>query len=310
MPYSLTKADRVYKTFVDCGRDEEETAKKLGIKVSSVSRALRRYREFFKGKTKRGDKKNVLIFDIETSPIEAYVWSLWKQTIQPAQIIKDWSILSWAAKWLDEGEIMTGNSWDDGGDVRDDYECAKGLASLLHKADIIVAHNGDKFDIKRVNTRLLKHGLGEPAPFKSVDTLKIVKSRFAISSNRLDYVGEFLGIGRKVKHEGFELWRKVLHGDKEAQDNMLKYNVGDIVLLEQVYNAIRSWDKRCPNVNLDFEDRRCPCCGSENLKQVGDAYTNVSTFIALQCYDCGKYSRTGYNKKTKEDMQMTQRNIV
>ena len=285
-----------------------KAAEFFNMTIGTVERYQRKYLNEQCDEAKR--TKRVLVFDIETAPMEAYVWSMWKNDISQEQLIQDWSILCWAAKWLDSDEIITSASWREGDDVRDDKACSLALASLLDEADIVVGHNADKFDIKRVNTRLLKHGIDEPSPFKSVDTLKIAKHRFAISSNRLDFIGDFLGVGRKVKHEGFSMWKSVLEGDSDAQERMLHYNVGDITLLEQVYLAIRPWDKRNPNINLEFSEPRCPCCGSERLKEIGDAFTNVSTFTAVKCKDCGKYSRYGSNKKTKEEMQRTLRNIV
>ena len=253
--------------------------------------------------------KNILIFDIETAPVIAYVWGLWKQTIPTNHVIEDWSILCWAAKWLGESEIFTGNSWDKG-KVRDDKQCCKGLADLLDKAHIVVAHNGDKFDVKRLNTRLLYHGIKQPSPFKSVDTLKIAKSKFSISSNRLDYIGKYLNIGRKLETSGFKLWQEVLSGCKESQQRMLDYNIGDVNLLEQVYLALRPWDSRHPNVNIQFNDRRCPVCGSKKLKKIDDVYTPVNKFSAHVCKECGKYSRTAQPMKTRKHLDNTQRNIT
>src|SRR5690606_10614258 len=42
----------------------------------------------------------VLVFDIETSPIIAHVWSLWDQNVGLNQIMTEWHIMSWSAKWL------------------------------------------------------------------------------------------------------------------------------------------------------------------------------------------------------------------
>jgi hypothetical protein len=123
-------------------------------------------------------------------------------------------------------------------------------------------------------------------------------------------VGKYLGVGRKVTHEGQELWNLVLAGNKDARQRMIEYNIGDVTLLEQVYLVIRSWDKRHPNVNIQFDERNCPVCGSNNLRDIDAVYTPVSKFEAKVCKDCGKYSRTGTHKKNKTEMGRTQRNIV
>ena len=56
----------------------------------------------------------ILLFDIETSLMEVYVWGLYKQFIPHTNIIKDkngeektWYVLSWAAKWLYDENIIS-----------------------------------------------------------------------------------------------------------------------------------------------------------------------------------------------------------
>ena len=44
----------------------------------------------------------ILIFDIETSPMEAYAWGTFKENIPIQRIKKDWFVMTWAAKWLDQ----------------------------------------------------------------------------------------------------------------------------------------------------------------------------------------------------------------
>jgi len=254
--------------------------------------------------------KKILIFDIETAPMKGYFWGTKKQYINPPQILEDWSILCWAAKWLDGDEIFTDATWLTGKKVRDDKKISKSLANMLSAADIVVAHYGDGFDIKRLNTRLLFHNLAQPTPYKSIDTCKISKSMFSVTSNSLDFLGDYLKVGCKVKHQGFQMWIDVLNGCKKAQQKMLEYNVGDITLLEDVYLKLRHWDKRHPNVNVQFDKIRCPVCGSRNLRDIDDVYTPVAKYSAKVCKDCGKYSRTAQHKKTKEEMGRTQRNVV
>ena len=154
---------------------DDKAVEFFNVTHETLGRYRRKRRDYVYGDPL--ERKRVLVFDIETAPMEAYVWSMWKNDISQDQLIQDWSILCWAAKWLDGTEIYTGCSWLDNNNVRDDKACCLALRTLLDMADIVVAHNGDKFDIKKVNTRLLKHGIKQPSPYKSVDTLKIAKSR-------------------------------------------------------------------------------------------------------------------------------------
>jgi len=281
----------------------EQTCEALSITRATLDRYMRQVNSGI-------EEKSVLLFDIETAPYEGYFFDRWKQNISMSMVKEDWSVLCWAAKWLDKPDMTDSCSWRTGACVRDDKACMLALHGLLSQADIVVAHNGDKFDIKRVNARFVKHGLEPPKPFKSVDTLKIAKKKFAFPSNRLDDLGEFLGVGRKVKHEGFEMWRKVLDGDPEAQDKMLEYNIGDIILLEQVYLKLRPWDHGHPNVNLDYTVKRCTVCGSPHLARDGEVCTGVSTFAAYQCVKCGHWMRGKVNLKDKDEMNRTMRNAI
>jgi len=46
-----------------------------------------------------------LIIDIETSPVMAKVWSLWKQNVSLDQIEDDWFIMSYSCKWLGDEDV-------------------------------------------------------------------------------------------------------------------------------------------------------------------------------------------------------------
>ena len=53
------------------------------------------------------DLPRILLFDIETAPMEVFVWGLYKQFIPHTNVIKDWFVLSWSAKWLYEDKILS-----------------------------------------------------------------------------------------------------------------------------------------------------------------------------------------------------------
>lgn len=261
-------------------------------------------------KIEEGKIKKVLLFDIETAPIKAWVWGCWKQDVYPVQIIEDWSVLSWAAKWLGSPDVMHDAPWENGSDVRDDRKTCQSLHRLMDEADVLIAHNGKDFDVRRINTRFLIHGFGPPKPYKIIDTLKIARANFAFTSNRLDELGKSLGIGRKVEHEGFELWKKVIAGEGDARPRMSEYNVGDVVLLEPIYLALRAWDTRHPNVNLEFDVLRCSACSSKALRRKGEVYTPVNSYCAYQCVKCGHWMRGTTSTLLKEERGVIGRNVV
>ena len=123
----------------------------------------------------------VLIIDIETSPIMGKVWSLWKQNVSLDQIEEDWYIMSFAAKWLGQEGV---EYMDCRRSIGKDKKLLKRLHELLEQADIVVAHNGDKFDIPKINARFILNGFQPPSPYKSVDTVKVAKKTFNFTSNK------------------------------------------------------------------------------------------------------------------------------
>lgn len=243
---------------------------------------------------------NVLVFDIETSPLMVYTWGIWNQNIPTDNILKDWMILTWSAKWLFEDKMYSARIKPSEIKRNDDKRVVKALWSLIDEADIVIAHNGNKFDIKRMNTRFLKHGLNLPSPYQSIDTLLHARKKFNIISNRLDYIASnFLGIEGKMETEK-GLWKKAIEGDREALHTMDVYCQQDVRVLEDVYLHLRPYIQPHPNIGLlESSDKpQCPCCGSTDLKPIGDYNTYVNTYMSFRCPN-GSISRSRVNATPK-----------
>jgi RNase P subunit RPR2 len=253
----------------------------------------------------------ILLFDIETSPLLANIWSLWTEVRDFKFVDVDWYVLSWSAKWLDSGKITTKALPDFKlykKDPTNDIKLLEEIWHLLDEADIVVGHNAKKFDCKKLNTRFVMHGMKPPSPYKIVDTLQAAKTNFSFTSNRLDALGKILGVGSKLTHDGFGMWRDCLNGDMSAWKKMKMYNRRDVVLLEKIYIKILPYIRNHPNVNLskDVDKLYCTVCGSSHIHRRGYAYTGVSKFAQYVCLDCGKWSRSRNNMLDKED----KRNIL
>lgn len=173
------------------------------------------------------------------------------------------------------------------------------LWNLFNQADIIIGHNGDKFDIRKSNTRFIEHGLTPPDPYKTIDTLKAARKYFSFNSNKLDDLGRRLGIGRKIKTGGFELWLGCINGDIKAWNLMKKYNRQDVLLLERVYLKLRPWIDNHPNLSI-LSDRidACPTCASTHLQSRGMGITQTGSYRRFQCTNCGAWSRGPAKKVT------------
>lgn len=231
------------------------------------------------------------LLDIETAPLKGYFWRVWKENIAPSQLLDEWYILTWAGKWLDEDEVYY-DSVHLHGDHTDDGPILDSIHNFLDAADIIVAHNGDRFDIPKINARFLQGGYIPPSPYKQIDTFKVAKRQFAFTSNRLDAIARYLGLGEKLSTGGFELWKRCLDGDEEAFETMVEYNIQDVYLLEEVYKRMRPWIPNHPNVgNLSDQPHVCPKCGSSHVQKRGYSYTQVGRYQRYQCMSCGGWSR-------------------
>lgn len=244
----------------------------------------------------------ILVFDIETSPLRGYFWSLWKQNISTNQILSDWFMLTWSAKWLFSEEVLSDKLTRDEVLEQDDSRITKSIFDLIDEADITISHNGDKFDIRRLNTRFIYHKLGTPSSYQNIDTLKHARKQLSISSNKLDYLGEFFGLGRKIDTGGFNLWNRCMMGDSNALREMQEYCDQDVKLLEDVYLHLRPFIKPHPNLGLHISDdiHRCPTCASDQLVPTGDYYTTVSIYTEFKCTSCGANCRSRKaNKKAK-----------
>lgn len=249
-------------------------------------------------KTKFGTNKavggaKILVFDIETAPSLAYTWGKWQQNIHDEQLINDWFMFTWSAKWLFEKEIYNAKLTSQEAIDQDDKRITYSIWKLLDEADIVIGHNIKKFDIKKLNARFLIHGFGTPSSYEIIDTLLHARKSFAVHSNKLDYLANVLGVGSKVNHEGFSMWKKCYNGDEEALTKMAEYNDGDIKINEEVYLEIRPFIKPHPNLGLFINDdiSRCPCCGSDQLDPTGDYYTTTNTYPEYKCKSCGSNSR-------------------
>jgi uncharacterized protein YprB with RNaseH-like and TPR domain len=227
-----------------------------------------------------------LFFDIETSPNIGYFWRTgYNLSIQPHDIIEERRIICISYNWEDEDKIYT-LTWDKN---QCDKQMLIDFLKVANTSDEIIAHNGDRFDMKWLRTRCIFHRVPMFPSYKTLDTLKKAKSGFNFNSNKLDYIAQFLGVGAKVKHRGFDMWKDVLNGSKEAMKEMVVYCEGDIIVLKDVFQTMQNYIK--PNThagvlggNLKFS---CSCCGSENIILLKNLVTTLGTIKRLmECQDC------------------------
>lgn len=240
----------------------------------------------------------VLLFDIETSPeIGAYFDRYRENNIIWTD--QSWYMMSFSYKWLGQKTTYVKGLPDYPSyekEPTNDLHLVSELWELFNEADIIIGHNGDRFDIRKTNARFISHGLLPPSPSKTIDTLKVAKKYYKFESNRLDAIGEQLGLGRKLQTGGYQLWKDCMNGDLKAWAKMKRYNKQDVILLEQVYMVFAPWmHNHMATQAIDEDTPRCqnPNCHSKNLQKRGWEQTNsgLSKYQRYYCKDCGKWGR-------------------
>lgn len=243
----------------------------------------------------------ILMFDIETSSIVAKVWGLFDQNISLNQIDQDWFVLSYAAKWYGETDIF----YEDQRSVTpisNDSKMLEGIHKLLSEADYVCGHNAARFDVKKLNTRFIKHNMKPLPQLNVIDTLKIAKRIAAFTSNKLEYLAKFLGCetGKSShgKFSGMELWNETMLGNVEAFVEMEAYNKTDVIVLEQVYEKLAKYD---PSINFQssYQKLICSCLCTEFFKH-GFRYTKTGVFKVFECKKCGKSSTAKENLIDKD----------
>lgn len=243
----------------------------------------------------------VLLFDIETSPLTAHIWSKWQNGVQDDAILEDWCILCFSAKWLFNEDVIAFRLTEEELINRDDSRIVKELWNLLNRADIVIAHNLERFDNKKANARFFKYQLGLPLPFQRIDTLLHARKKLAITSNKLDFLAQFLGVeGKMETPKG--MWKKVMQNDYSSLVSMDEYCQQDVRALEDVYLKLRPYIQPHPNLGLYITENThsCPSCGSEDLKWGGEYTTMANVYDAFRCNSCGSIGRSRTTKITKK----------
>jgi len=243
------------------------------------------------------------------------VWGLWKTTVSMKQLIQDVYVLNWAAKWHGSDEVL----WDAlynypkeyKKDPTDDSKILETIHALIEEADYVIGHNGDNFDLPTLNARFIKHGMAPPSTYRKIDTLKIARREFKFTSNRLDSLGDFLGVGRKIDTGGFELWREVvLDHNRKSFEHMVDYCIQDVLLLEDVYDRLKAWDPKHPALHIGGEKPACNTCGSHDVVKWGFYRTNTNRYQKYKCNSCGHNMRSRTAEKTtKEERQAILRSM-
>lgn len=240
-----------------------------------------------------------LIIDIETSPMLGYFWRLGKAHMGIDNVLEHSKLLTVGYRWSDD--VYTTVHHEHRRYVHS-YEDLLWLVKYkLDEADVVVAHNGAKFDIPYLNAQFAKYNIPPPKPFILVDTLLIARKNFELGGNSLANLAKFLGVEVQkkdhAKFAGMSLWKEFMAGNPEAVQEMTEYNRADVDCLHQVYEKLKPFAHNLPPVaNIDgLQGLVCPFCGSHKVQQRGYRFTKVGKYSRYFCTSCTKWSTSRKN---------------
>lgn len=244
-----------------------------------------------------------LFFDIETSPNLVYCWRTgYDLKITHDCIAEERAIICICWKWAGENRVFK-LVWDHGDKHPDEYMLEK-FAQIITKSDEAIGHNGDRFDIPWLRTRCLLYNIPFPPQITTIDTLKSARGKFYFNSNKLDYIGKFLGLEGKLDTGGFDTWKKVMNGDQTALNHLVKYCKQDVRLLEQIFDRMNPYLPAKTSIATEFH--HCPECGLDTAI-VSKTRTTAAGYkrVQLVCNNCGKYNTIAASKVPEDRVPQT-----
>jgi len=239
------------------------------------------------------NKPRILFFDIETSPILGYSFGIYETNI--VHIVRDIHIMCFAYMWSDD-KVLKVHALPEyktyKKDKFNDKELLKDLHALIESADIVIGHNGDRFDIRIANSRFIQQGLKPLDKIDTEDTLKQARGRFKFTSNKLTDLARYAGLGQKIDTGGIKLWIDCENGDLKQWSRMSKYCKHDVKLLHGVWEWLHLWVQHKYNMNTHNDTSySCSNCGSSKVSKNGTRITMSGKYQKFQCNDCGRTMR-------------------
>lgn len=248
-------------------------------------------------------KPKILIWDVETSYVRARVWHTGKQYVGHDKIIEGdrTKIICLAYKWVGEKKVHS-ITWNNRTQNCDSL--VKKFSKVIEQADVAIAHNGDRFDVRQYNTQCLM-AKEKPVTWPTTeDTLKQLRRVFYLPSYRLDYVARLL-FGEGKNPMNFNDWVDIIEGKNQkirdaALKKMVKYCKKDTLLLERAWLRLAPYLEPKANRSLIENGHRdgCPSCGSEKVQKKGWRTTKAGRYQRFICQSCGHSFKSNKMEKS------------
>lgn len=227
----------------------------------------------------------ILLIDMELSYATYFKYPTKKPVYDsPDNIIDEQFCVCVAWKWHHESSVYSLAVKK----PHKDLEIAKKLHKLFDEADVIVAHNGDAFDIKHAHTLFAKHGLTPVGKKKTIDTLKVARKYFNFSGNSLGKLLRLFNIGDKDEKPD---WKLLTLGDKKEIEKAEKYCRMDVIGLENIFVKLRPFMHDYPTLRAYREvPEQCDMCGCKTLRNKGVSWRSGNKYVKrIKCLneECG-----------------------
>lgn len=202
-------------------------------------------------------------------------------------------ILCGSYKWIGENKVHTITHKDREAfreKPNDDKEICRRLAEVIEEADLVVTWNGKSFDMRFLQTRMLKHRLGYLPPVPHEDALLTARARLKMRRS-LDNVQKFFGLGHKKTDLNIETWMSAGAGNWKALQYVIHHCEQDVLVLEEAYNLISPMSRVHPSVAIiNGEPEGCPFCGKKHLNSRGKIQALRHYRNRFHCRACGRWS--------------------
>jgi uncharacterized protein YprB with RNaseH-like and TPR domain len=290
----LTQEDKGFiKSLYDSSLQRQQINQLLRDKYSISERTVRRWAAKLALSNKKYVRESkVLIYDLETPRLKAWVWWSGKQYVR--EIIDEPKIMSVAWKWAGEEEVYDLN-WDL--KTKDDEVLVKEFVDQFNQADVIVGVNNKNFDDRWLRARAVKYNVTMNAYPRVIDLMKEAKRLIRVPSYSLKNLCIHYDVPqRKLEHEGMKMWMMIQEGTmkerKEYMEKMIEYNRGDILATEGLY--FRMLPNIRHQVHLGVLNGNpkwsCPVCGeTETVRLFKTTVTNAGTVQHIMKCDADQH---------------------
>jgi hypothetical protein len=245
-----------------------------------------------------GVVNRILILDVERLPgiTQQYWWDradLNNRYIHNDTFVSHPRTTVVCAKWYDDPDVIRLAEWDKGGRKK----FLRRVYRLLEQCDILVGHNVDNADLPWLRGDLhVEAGMPPLPPFKTVDTLKVLRQQFKAGApfKSLDAFCQVLGLpGKTDRYDREAMERAVSQASAEDRERLTDYCAGDVIATQGLLDWLRPFIKNHPALFVTGKDKLTVChrCGHDTEPIAKRYVANVLTYSMRRCTACEAYSR-------------------